>query len=853
MGESDQSIHDLTVRLRSGRDALVTDYSVTGSRFGAALSELVDELLMRICAHESVVDCAVVALGSYGRRELAPGSDIDVLLVLPAASRFKKSNDYRPLAEKLWYPLWDAGFVTGHGARTVKDSMLLASEDLDARTALLEIRHVAGSAKLSDELATRSLELARSQRTVTLQALGSGSEVRRRKPGLVAEMLEPNVKEGGGSLRDIHALGWANRIVGGTQVFEALIAQEVITAEDADVLRHSNEYLLQLRTSLHRSTGTKSDVMALQDQDAVAILERSPHADALMHDVARVGRSVAWIVREAWDTLLPKKTPQSLKLSDGLAVYDGRLCIEAVESQPMTLELVLCCAVAAAVHELSIGRRTLRYMQTMEVPSCWSAVDRGLLVALLRAGSRAVPVFEALDHVGALVRMLPEWAHVRSLPQRNAYHHHTVDRHLLEAVSECARLLDAADVDVDDPTLEAVAARACRRPDLLLLAALLHDIGKGLPQDHAVIGAKIAGEVARRIGLDSEGVEILQWLVRDHLIMADTATRRDLSDATMIERFCDVFAGDGERLRLLYLLTIGDSIATGPAAWSKSKGALLRDLFVKSAGVVEFESTADIAFQRRSDLADLLGASGAAAMLSEMPESYALAFEAATMAAHSALLAEGALAVRYDRGGDDKVVVTIAAPDRTGLLATVAGALTCCGLTVESAMLFTSTSGMALDVFTAVDTFGRFADGEQRVRTTIERAITGDLDVASGVDERRMHYERSGTRHSLEMIVDADASSTATVIEVHASDQVGLLYRLAQTFLAFDLDVTVAKVATLGDRVVDTFYVTAGGSKIDDPKLLSRLRTSIMNLGLTPGLTPGESWGERRAPEATDS
>ena len=823
--------HDLTDRLRSGREALVADPTMRGRDFGAALSELVDDVVVELIDRNGPVKCAVVALGSYARRELTPGSDIDVLLVLPAASRFRKGIDFRSLAERLWYPMWDAGFVTGHGARTVKDSMLLASQDLDARTALLEIRHIAGNVTLSDELATQSIELARSLGAATLRTLRDGSAARRHKPGLVAEMLEPNLKDGGGALRDIHALGWANRIAGGTHGFDALVAQEVITPDDAAVLDAGNTYLLQLRVSLHRVTGSKSDVMALQDQDSIARIESAHHADELMHDVARAGRSVAWIAREAWDALLPKKVSSALPLPEGLVVYDGRLCIEAVETQTMTLQLVLRCAVAAAVHELSIGRRTLRYMETLEVPTRWKASERALFIELLRAGSNAVVVFEALDHVGVLVRILPEWGHVRSLPQRNAYHHHTVDRHLLEAVSECARLLDAAEVDVDDPTLEAVAARACRRPDLLLLAALLHDIGKGLPQDHAIVGAEIAGTVARRIGLDTEGLEVLQWLVRDHLLMADTATRRDLSDATMIERFCTVFAGDGERLRLLYLLTIGDSIATGPAAWSKSKGALLRDLFVKSAGVVEFDSTTDVVAQRRHDLAELLGEVAANAMLREMPDSYALAFEASTMAAHCALLSEASLAVRYDRVEDDKVVVTIAAPDRTGLLATMAGALTCCGLTVESAMLFTSTSGMALDVFTAVDTFGRYADGAERVRTTIERAIAGHLDVASGVNERRVTYQRAGVRHSLEMIVDANASNSATVIEVHATDQVGLLYQLATTLRAFNLDVTVAKVATLGDRVVDTFYVTADGHKVEDPQLLDRLRSEIMNLG----------------------
>ena len=233
--------------------------------------------------------------------------------------------------------------------------------------------------------------------------------------------------------------------------------------------------------------------------------------------------------------------------------------------------------------------------------------ERDLFVRLLRHGARAIPVFEALDQVDVVARLIPEWAHVRSLPQRNAYHRHTVDRHLLEAVSQCALLLDGASLPGEDAPLDAVIARACRRPELLLLAALLHDIAKGMPEDHAVAGARVAKDIGRRIGLDSEGIEILVWLVRDHLLMADTATRRDLSDAETIDRFCEPLAGDGERLRLLYLLTIGDSIATGPAAWSKSKAALLRNLFVKAAATVELDSTEAMVQARLDALIERVG------------------------------------------------------------------------------------------------------------------------------------------------------------------------------------------------------------------------------------------------------
>ena len=474
-------------------------------------------------------------------------------------------------------------------------------------------------------------------------------------------------------------------------------------------------------------------------------------------------------------------------------------------------------------------------MRSSALPT-WDVDERQLFIRLLRTGGPAVAVFEAVDQVDAVARLLPEWSHVRSLPQRNAYHRHTVDRHLLEAVSQCALLLDGAELRGSEVPLEHIVARACRRPELLLLAALLHDIGKGLPEDHAVAGARIAKDVGRRLGLDSEGVEILVWLVRDHLLMADTATRRDLSDPDTIQKFCAPLAGDGERLRLLYLLTIGDSIATGPAAWSKSKSALLRDLFVRAAAMVESDSTESMVAARRHELVARVGPDDAASLLDAMPHSYALAFELDVMCTHVDLLRDRELAVGCDRGEGSKVVITIAAPDRTGLLATVSGALTCCGLAVSEAALFTTNDGMALDVFTADDTFGRFDDdGETRVRTTIARAISGELDVAAGVEERRRHYTRSdrsadGRLSPVEVIVDHDASSAATVIEVHADDQIGLLYRLASAFASAGLDVSVAKVATLGARVVDVFYVSENGHKLPLGQRLDDVQTTIARI-----------------------
>jgi [protein-PII] uridylyltransferase len=485
---------------------------------------------------------------------------------------------------------------------------------------------------------------------------------------------------------------------------------------------------------------------------------------------------------------------------------------------------VLEAAAAAADADVPFDRTSLLLIREMTPPT-WDVWERAAFLRLLRAGERSVPVFEALDHEGVLTRLLPEWEHVRSRPQRNAYHRFTVDRHLLEAVAQCAVLLDAGDTDTAARTFDGVVARACRRPELLLLAALLHDVGKGGHKDHSELGAEIATEVARRIGLDSEGREILEWLVRHHLLMADVATRRDLADAAVVDGVAGICVGDAERLRLLYLLTIGDSIATGPAAWNSSKAALVRELFVKAAGAVERGAAVALAAERFAALEARIGHDAARDLLRVLPESYVLAFDDAVMAEHAAMLGQsGASIVCLPQPGDF-VEVTIVAPDRTGLLATVAG------LSVREAMLFSTTDGMALDVFRAADPFGRIADrGTGIVTTTLHAALAGEVDLAARVQDRMRDYRRLGeARGPVTVEIDLEASDRATVVEVHADDEVGLLYRIAMTFAELGLDVSVAKVATLGDRVVDSFYVRdRERKKITDETALDRIRDALV-------------------------
>ncbi len=556
--------------LRAARDALVADTTLGGVYFGRALADLVDASLRAVLVDFADQAVALVALGSYARRELCPGSDLDVLLV------YEDPADVAAIADACWYPLWDAGFVLGHATRTVKDSRRLAATDLDTLTGLLEARVVGGAASgAAEALIADVTAQARKRGPALVAELAQASVLRRHRPGHVAEMLEPNIKDGAGGLRDVQALRWAGATVGPEGGFAALAAIDAIHHDDLEMLEAANEILLDVRVALHRVTGVRSDVLALQEQDAVAEAVGAEDADALVRRLAGAARRVAWVADDAWARLAEKPARRrrrgSVAVGRGLEVRSGRVVFGDSAPPPVSGGVVLEVARVAVETGSRIDRSTLAAMRNLETVA-WDDQARGDLFAVLGAGRPLIEVCEALDHEHLLRLVLPEWEDVRWLPQRNSYHRFTVDRHLLEAVAEAAVLLDEP-----EPRWARVVDELAQ-PEVLLLGALLHDIAKGQAGDHTLVGADSARVIGERIGLAGAVVDDLVWLVRRHLLMADTATRRDLADPVAIEQFGDEVATE-ERLRLLTLLTVADSRATGPAAWGAGKAALVAELY----------------------------------------------------------------------------------------------------------------------------------------------------------------------------------------------------------------------------------------------------------------------------------
>ena len=771
---------------RAARQALLAQAELGGDALCRALAAAADDWLGGLLAAASGGDShglALVAVGGYGRAELFPFSDLDVVLV------HRGRRDVQAVADAVWYPVWDEGIRLDHAVRSPAEVLAVARDDLRAQLGLLDGRLVAGDAAVAAPVLADAAALWQERATRLLPVLAAQVAERHAEHGDVAFLLEPDLKESHGGLRDVQAVLAAARGV-------PALADHV----DLGVLDGPRTVLGAARVELHRLTGRATDRLVLQEQDAVAGALGYADADALMAAVSAAGRTVAWAADDVWRRYGdPGATSRARgrrpgrrragaeqplgqeeePVEPGIAVARGADGVTEVVLAPTPaagedVTLPFRLAAVAAERGLPVGREALASLAgaVPEPPDPWPPALRHGLVRLLSAGSAAVRALEALDQYHLLGRLLPEWQAVRNRPQRNAYHRFTVDRHLLEAAANAAGL-----------------AGTVRRPDLLLVGTLLHDIGKGFPGDHTEVGIDLVGGIATRMGFPPDDVAVLVALVRHHLLLADVATRRDLDDPVTIDTVAEA-VGDTDTLLLLAALTEADSLATGPAAWGAWKAGLVAELV-------------------RRVQARLSGAAAPAAG------------EPSVTDRHRQLMGQ---VVRLGRTvvAAEPPVVTVVARDRPGLLATVTGVLALRGLDVRSADV-AGEGGFAVETFVVEPARGRWPDF-QRVGDEIDAVLRGTLDLAGLLAEQDRLYgrRRPEAAQPATTSVDADngASATATVVDVRAPDSVGLLHRITTALFAEGLDVTAARVSTLGQEVADAFYVrTADGRKVDEGRL----------------------------------
>ncbi|TDB92690.1 [protein-PII] uridylyltransferase [Actinomadura sp. 7K534] len=730
-------------------------------------------------------DVALIAVGSHGRRDLTPGGDLDLVLL------HRGRADIAEIADRIWYPVWDSGLRLDHSVRTVHEARTVARGDLKAALGLLSARRIAGAHALADELRAAVLADWRADAPVRLADLSAMCRERWDGQGELAFLLEPDLKEARGGLRDVH-------------VMHAVAASWVASAPGGRV-RDAHDLLLDVRHALHEVTGRSTDRLVLQEQEAVAHALGLLDRDVLQRSIAEAARTITYAASHLWRRVDrftasqgrraggqraggqraggQKRGVERRPVGDGAVEHEG----EVVLARNADLDdpaLVLRVAAAAAQAGLPLAPATVsRLAENAALPAApWPAEARDALVALLGAGPAAIGVWEALDQAGLVVRLLPDWERVRNRPQRNPVHRFTVDRHLVEAAAGAAAL-----------------TRDVSRPDLLLVGALLHDIGKGWPGDHSTSGAVVARDLGARLGFPEEDVSVLETLVRHHLLLPETATRRDIDDPvtvrTVTAAVAEVPGREREIIELLAALAIADGNATGPAAWGAWKARLVAELARRSA-------------------AALAGGTP--------PPAPVLGRDRLALVRHDG----GAVRVSGSR-------ITIAAPDRPGLLWRAAGVLALHRLAVKTARTISSTedsAGTAVLDFTAVPEYGTPPD-PAGLEADLRRMLADRLDVA-GLLERRARSARVRPGVTVPpprvLIVD-DASRTATVVEVRAHDRPGLLWRIGQALGACGLRVRAARVDTLGAEAVDVFYVVdENGRPVEDPAVLAEVRTGIL-------------------------
>ena len=735
----------------------------------------------------------LVAVGGYGRGEMSPHSDVDLLCLVAPRSGVTPAT-----LRGLLYPLWDAGFQVGHAVRTPKEAVEQAGRDLDAATSLLSARHVAGEHAPFEELLDRRRRwLARSARALVRQIVDT-TDARHRSRERAGWALAPDLKDDAGGLRDLHALGWL----------------EVITDEPLDGLAEERCVLLAAREALHGQSKRKLDRLRIDVQPAVAAalgFEGEDRADELMERVHSSARAVEYRTGRALNELAgkgPRRSGAALEVAPGIRLEDGAL----VSAGPPA---VASCMALLAEHARLGKPLSSKGLDTLELPFAtpplerWDDATRDSFVRLL-AGRNASSALELLDHAGAWPVLLPEWSAVRGRAQHDPYHRYTVDGHSFVAV-------DLVHSVIAEDATAAAAAWDAGPLDTLLVATLLHDVGKGSGEDHSVAGERLARSAATRMGFDAESVEEVAALVRWHLLLVDTATRRDLDDGAVIEEVA-ARAGSPRLLRLLYVLTIADSMATGPEAWTPWKAALLRELFRKALVALEtgeLPARSDVAARAREVIAfDPALAGSAEEVLTTLPPSYLDSTTVPEIADDIRLLQRrpgpGEVASRTERAGDDGTeVLTVCVADRPSTLARAAGVLAMNRVTVLSAQAFSTTDGFALQRFVV-----RAASGMDGVAGQLEAAFSGRLAVDARLT-RKAHEYRPAAPVSVDVRIVEDASERSTVVEVRAPDALGLLYAITAGLSDLDLDIHVAKIDTLGSRVVDTFYVrTAGDEKL---------------------------------------
>ena len=713
---------------------------------------------------------ALTAVGGYGRGELAPGSDLDILILHDGSN---KADDLSQFINGFLYPLWSAGRAVDHSVRTRAQTRDIAAEDIRVALGLLDLRFIQGNKDLFATVDEDSRDSWRNNQKRNLPKLRESLEERANRSGELAFLLEPDLKEARGGLRDINAL-------------HAIEASGVV-AVALERMASGQALLSNVRDVLHELSGKTRDQLLLTEQDKVAAEMGFADADALMLEVAKSARSVDYLMDLTWHRIDQKsgkswlRKKSSPEVARGLVLENEEISIKPGYEIGKDPEIGLRAAASAAQRgvPISIDACIAMAENFTALPTPWPRSVREDLVSLIGGGIEMLRVFEALDQEGLIAKWIPEWAHVRFLPQRNVLHRHTVDRHMLETAVRAAAL-----------------TRTVKRPDLLLVGALFHDIGKGFAnKDHSEYGEELILPLAKRIGFDEEDCNILGLMVREHLLLSEVATRRDLDDPATIA-LVNERVKDPDSLQLLHALSIADGQATGRTAWSDWKASLVSTLVNKCLAAMS--GTKPVAQPELTPKIELTG--------------------------------EISLAIEE---GDGIFEIDVIARDQVGLLSIVAGVLSICRLEVRAARTKT-TNEIAVFRWTVATDPNVEMPSESKLLELLHKGIHGELDIGRKIDERVDNYRRNPGIPTPPPVVTVmnDIATSATVVEVRMHDRPGVLYSVAKAISRTGVDIRAAIVSTLGAEAFDTLYVTdvAGNALTEaQARLLANQVENLLN------------------------
>uniref|UniRef100_UPI0010821D13 [protein-PII] uridylyltransferase n=1 Tax=Crenalkalicoccus roseus TaxID=1485588 RepID=UPI0010821D13 len=823
---------------------------------------------------------ALVATGGYGRGVLAPHSDIDLLFL----TRGEAGPRAQRLVEFLLYLLWDLGLKVGHATRSVPACLEAAGRDTTILTALVDARLLAGDRALFDEFQEAFAAMRRQQGlSPFLAAKRAERAARHARYGDSPYLVEPNIKEGRGGLRDLQTLYWLARYAFGTERMPDLVGPDspgggLLTEHEARAIRRAWNFLWTVRFHLHYVAGRAEERLTFDFQPVVgARMGYTPHGrqDGVerfmkhlfltVRDVLRLTRVLEpAIERAALGPPARRREGDAALAGQGLAFADGKL-VAAPPNRDFSREPVLMLRIlkAARDRKLEIHPLAIRAMirHAGHAARLRGEEEANRIFLDLLSGRDAALWLRLMNETGFLSRFLPEWARIVGLMQFDTYHVFTVDEHTIEVIGVLQQLERGELAEIAPVASEIIGHVQSRRA--LYVAALLHDIAKGRGGDHSELGARIAQEVCPRLGLSPEETETVSWLVLHHLLLSQTAFKRDIEDPKTILDIADLVQSP-ERLRLLLVLTVADMRGVGPKVWNGWKATLLREVYWRVAEVL----AGGLSVPER-DVRVARAREAAAALLAAWPEEdreaflglgypgYWLSFDPETHARHAAMIREaeaaGAPLTVRTRVLESRAVteVTVYAADHPGLFSRIAGALAVAGASIVDARIHTLTNGMALDTFWVQDAAGGAFDAPHRLArlsVLIEQSLSGRIRLAEEIAKVRREPARlRAVTVPPRVVFDNHASNTHTIIEVNARDRPGLLHDVTAAISAEGLQIASAHVTTYGVRAVDVFYVKdVFGLKVENERRLAALRRAI-EAALAPPSEAAAGGGEAAA------